>query len=155
LVFWSGGGAGHGHVAVSEGRGYVWSTDIRRPGRVDRYGIAALGVRWPNLRYLGWAEDVNGVRVSGLDGAAATSAKTQVALSNLRPGLKNSDVTELQAALRRHGQGKLNPSGATGYFGSETRAMVRAFQEAQGWKGTDADGIPGPQTAALLGLRVA
>lgn len=32
------------------------------------------------------------------------------------------------------------------------QAAVKAFQVDQGWKGTDADGIPGKKTWELLGL---
>jgi len=123
-----------------------------RPSRpVDRFGIAALGVRWPNLDYLGWTEDVNGVRI----GNVATTAKlAPVKLANLRPGQRNSEVQRFQVALRRHGQAHLNPAGATGFYGPQTRAMCRAFQLAQGFSGDDADGIPGDKTCDLLGLSV-
>ncbi len=151
IVFWEGGSARHGHVAVSDGRGFVWSTDISRRGKVDRFGIAALGARWPNLDYLGWTEDVNGVFISGL---SATLKQRMVELRNLRPGLANSDVKRFQVALRLHGQARLNPSGATGFYGTETIAMCRSFQQKQGFTGSDADGAAGPKTCALLGLPV-
>lgn len=153
MVFWSGGSAGHGHIAVSDGGGYVWSTDILRPGKVDRVSLAYLGAKWGNLHLLGWAEDVNGIRISGLEPVIADLVPT-VHLANLKRGVTHADVRELQLALRRHGTGSLNPSGATGHFGSETEAMTRAFQQKQGWSGSDADGVPGPKTCALLGLHV-
>lgn len=158
LVFWTGGSRGHGHVAISDGAGYVWSTDIRRAGKVDRVSLGYLAAKWPSLRYAGWAEDVNGVRVAGVSLAASAlmaAPATAVHLGNLRPGSRHSDVATLQRALRRHGMGSLNPSGVTGYFGAETRAMVAAFQRKQGWDAGDADGTPGPRTCALLGLHVA
>jgi hypothetical protein len=151
FVFW--GGGSHGHVAVSIGGGHIWSTDIRRRGRVDRVTISQLNSKW-HLPYLGWSEDVNGVRIPGLK--APPSKGPSVSLANLKPGKRNADVKTLQLALRRKGKGyvRLNPSGATGTFDPETRAMVRAFQKAQGWSGADANGVPGPKTCARLGLAV-
>lgn len=149
MVFWSGGSKGHGHIAVSDGGGYVFSTDIVRSGRVNRVSIAYLSTRWGNLQYLGWSEDVNGAVVTSI--IQPTSSITMVRLANLRPGLRNADVTDLQLALRRHGVATFT---ATGYFGGLTRDAVAAFQRKQGWAGEDANGIPGPRTCALLGLHV-
>jgi putative peptidoglycan binding protein len=144
FVFW--GGGTHGHVAVSIGGGHIWSTDIRRRGRVDRVTISFLTSRW-NMPYLGWTEDVNGVRILGLK--APPSKSPIVSLANLKPGKRNADVKTLQLALRSKGYTRLNPSGL---FDPATRTMVRAFQKAQGWSGSDADGVPGPKTCARLGL---
>lgn len=151
MVFWTGGSRGHGHIAVSDGGGYVWSTDIIRPGRVDRVSIARLGATWGNLTYVGWTEDVNGVLITGFP---TPPPLITVALKNLQPGVRHPDVAELQTALRRHGLATLNPSGVTGYYGTETQTMVTAFQRKQGWAGADADGLPGPKTCAFLGLHV-
>lgn len=149
LVWWSGGSRNRGHVAIGDGKGFCWSTDIARLGRVDRVSLAYLAARWGNLRYLGWSEDVNGVRVAGL-----VSAVVSVQLHNLRRGLTNPDVRQYQLALRRAGFGGLNPSGATGHFGAETEAMTRRFQMSEPGLARAADGVPGPKTAALLGLHV-
>lgn len=151
FVFWTGGSHGYGHVAISDGNGWCWSTDIKRPGRVDRVAISTITTRW-GLTLKGWTEDNNGVRVTGL-----VAAKVTVRLRNLKPGLGGAgspafqDVTDLQLALRRHGMATFT---ATGYFGDLTRAAVQKFQKAQGWSGSDANGIPGPHTCALLGLTV-
>jgi len=75
-----------------------------------------------------------------------------VRLANLQYGLRNSDVVDLQRALIHKGYSIA--AGATGYFGDQTKAACAAFQRAQGWTGSGADGIPGPQTCALLGLLV-
>lgn len=55
LVFWGGGSAGHGHVAISDGAGGVWSIDICGAGTVCRVPTATISNRW-GLPYLGWAE---------------------------------------------------------------------------------------------------
>lgn len=159
-VFWKGGSKGYGHIALSAGGGYVWSTDVKRRGQVDKVSIGAIARAW-NQRYLGWTEDVNGIRVythvvtrpAPAVARPANAPVDFVSLNNLRPGMHNEDVAQLQAACRRHGYGRLNPHGVTGYYGGETLAMVAAFQRAQGWHGADADGRPGPETLRRLGLR--
>lgn len=58
-IFWSGGSKGHGHVAISAGDGFCWSTDIRRPGFFDRVPITEIHDRW-GLTLLGWTANLNG-----------------------------------------------------------------------------------------------
>jgi peptidoglycan hydrolase-like protein with peptidoglycan-binding domain len=69
------------------------------------------------------------------------------------PGARGSHIVALQRALIARGH--RIPAGATGYYGSQTRAAVAAFQRSQGWRGGGADGIPGPQTLARLGIGAA
>ena len=61
-VFWSGGSHGHGHIAISAGSGFCWSTDIRRPGRWDRVPITEIHEKW-GLTLLGYTGDLNGVKI--------------------------------------------------------------------------------------------
>lgn len=62
-VFWTGGTAGHGHVAIATGfAGNCLSTDIRRPGYFDKVPIEEIHDKW-GLKLVGWTEDLNGVRV--------------------------------------------------------------------------------------------
>lgn len=58
-VFWLGGTHGHGHVAVSAGDGFCWSTDLKRPGMFDRVPITQVHDQW-GLQLVGWTEDLNG-----------------------------------------------------------------------------------------------
>lgn len=70
-------------------------------------------------------------------------------------GKSNNYILMLDKALIAKGYAKYYKYGANGAstkWGSGTRAACAAFQRAQGWKGSGADGIPGPQTWALLGL---
>src|SRR6059058_973592 len=46
LVFWGGGSAGHGHVAIADGTGSVWSIDISGPGTVSRVPTGTISSRW-------------------------------------------------------------------------------------------------------------
>lgn len=59
-VFWSGGGPGH--VAVSTGGGWIVTSDFPSAGRVSKIPISVLHTAW-HLRYLGWTEDLEGVRL--------------------------------------------------------------------------------------------
>ncbi|MGW5201167.1 peptidoglycan-binding protein [Streptomyces spiralis] len=72
-----------------------------------------------------------------------------VALSNVRFGKTNDDVRVVQKALIARGHSI--PDGATGTFGVQTKAAYRAEQLAQGFKGADADGIPGCTSLTNLG----
>ncbi|MFD8689010.1 M23 family metallopeptidase [Streptomyces sp. NPDC059651] len=72
-----------------------------------------------------------------------------VALSNVRFGADNDDVRTVQKALIARGHAI--PDGATGLFGKQTAAAYRAEQDAQGYKGADADGIPGCASLTALG----
>jgi peptidoglycan hydrolase-like protein with peptidoglycan-binding domain len=47
------------------------------------------------------------------------------------------------------------PAGATGTYGAQTTAAVAAFQRDQGWSGSQADGIAGPETLRRLGVTTA
>jgi peptidoglycan hydrolase-like protein with peptidoglycan-binding domain len=99
----------------------------------------------------------------GVSGAAAKPAVRTVAAKpaaakpsaagsgSYVPGARGAHVKQLQLALMK--RGVRIPSGATGYFGSQTRAAVAAFQRSQGWSGSGADGMPGPVTLARLGVR--
>lgn len=61
-VWWLGGSGGFGHVAISTGDGWCWSTDLRRRGQVDKVPIDDVARLW-GLQLVGWSEDLNGVRV--------------------------------------------------------------------------------------------
>lgn len=61
-VFWQGGSSGAGHIAISDGKGNCWSSDIRRTGKVDLVPITEIHAKW-GLKFLGWSEVLNGVRI--------------------------------------------------------------------------------------------
>lgn len=61
-VFWSGGSSGAGHIALADGKGNVWSSDIRRSGQVDLVPISEIHAKW-GLTLLGWTDTLNGVSV--------------------------------------------------------------------------------------------
>ncbi|MGI5196925.1 peptidoglycan-binding protein [Streptomyces sp. CA-288835] len=63
-----------------------------------------------------------------------------------RPGARNSYVTTLGKQLVKKGYGKFYKQGPGPHWTAVDRAAVRAFQKAQGWTGSNADGYPGPET---------
>ncbi|WP_327257337.1 peptidoglycan-binding protein [Streptomyces sp. NBC_01244] len=66
------------------------------------------------------------------------------------PGADNAHVTRLGEMLVARGGGRFYTSGPGRVWGPADQAATKAFQEAQGWRGAEADGIPGPATWALL-----
>ncbi|MFE7269869.1 peptidoglycan-binding protein [Streptomyces sp. NPDC057623] len=66
------------------------------------------------------------------------------------PGANNKYVTRLGRLLVERGAGRYYTSGPGPRWTDADRKATQAFQEAQGWRGQDADGLPGAQTWALL-----
>ncbi len=63
-IFWQGGSANHGHVAIATGfSGNCWSTDIKRPGVLRPLQDHPDPRRLAPEELLGWTEDLNGERV--------------------------------------------------------------------------------------------
>lgn len=60
-VWWTGGSAGHGHVAVSLGGGKIRTTDVPS-GHVGTVDLGYPERVW-RLKYAGWSEDINGVTI--------------------------------------------------------------------------------------------
>jgi hypothetical protein len=154
-VWWTGGSRGFGHVAVSDGGGYCWSTDVLRAGRVDRVKISHITNAW-NLPYRGWSEDINGVRVY-----------TPVALPNLHlsyaieaahkdaghPHISTHPVTTKLIAKALYKEGMLGKGYVTGHFSKEKRRAYAKWQRSLGYSGADASGIPGVTSLRKLGSR--
>ncbi|MFC5632825.1 peptidoglycan-binding protein [Streptomyces bullii] len=66
------------------------------------------------------------------------------------PGAHNRYVTQLGRMLVARGAGRFYGSGPGPRWTDADRRATRAFQRAQGWTGTAADGLPGPLTWELL-----
>ncbi|CCK29815.1 membrane protein [Streptomyces davaonensis JCM 4913] len=65
-------------------------------------------------------------------------------------GANNKYVTELGRMLVARGAARYYTSGPGPHWSDADRRATRAFQQAQGWRGSEADGLPGPHTWALL-----
>ncbi|NML55202.1 hypothetical protein HHL19_35245 [Streptomyces sp. R302] len=66
------------------------------------------------------------------------------------PGRNNAHITLLGKQLVKKGFGKHYADGPGPKWSEADRKNVEAFQRAQGWKGSGADGLPGPKTWKLL-----
>ncbi|MEV0091766.1 peptidoglycan-binding protein [Streptomyces sp. NPDC050738] len=66
------------------------------------------------------------------------------------PGAKNAYVTQLGRMLVARGGTRFYQQGPGPSWGNADRLATQAFQKAQGWKGSAADGLPGPATWGLL-----
>lgn len=97
LVWWTGGSNGHGHVAIADGSGGVWSVDIRRAGYWDHVPFARIGSSWPALRFAGVSADIDGVQVIAVP---KPTAKTRIMLVRERYRLDRVvDLKLLDAAV--------------------------------------------------------
>ncbi|MFD5406328.1 peptidoglycan-binding protein [Streptomyces griseorubiginosus] len=66
------------------------------------------------------------------------------------PGANNKYVTQLGRMLVARGAGSFYTSGPGPRWSDADRRATQAFQQAQGWRGGDADGLPGAETWTLL-----
>ncbi|MCB5167898.1 peptidoglycan-binding protein [Streptomyces bambusae] len=66
------------------------------------------------------------------------------------PGADNAQVARLGRLLIGRGGARFYPSGPSSRWKDADRLATQAFQRAQGWRGTAADGLPGPATWRLL-----
>ncbi|MEU5383210.1 peptidoglycan-binding protein [Kitasatospora cineracea] len=62
------------------------------------------------------------------------------------PGQENDSILALGQQLVRRGFGSAYKVGPSRSWGEADRRNVEAFQRAQGWTGSSADGLPGPET---------
>ncbi|MFD9498926.1 peptidoglycan-binding protein [Streptomyces sp. NPDC060035] len=65
-------------------------------------------------------------------------------------GADNAYVTQLGKMLISQGGERFHREGAGPRWSTADTRATQAFQEAQGWRGREADGIPGPDTWSLL-----
>ncbi|WP_406008728.1 peptidoglycan-binding protein [Streptomyces sp. NBC_00637] len=99
----------------------------------------------------GSAEQVGSDAVGGFEPAAGGAATTSFpGRSAFGPGAYNPYVTQLGRLLVERGGARFYASGPGPRWSASDGWATLAFQEAQGWRGADADGIPGPSTWALL-----
>ncbi|RSN50614.1 hypothetical protein DMH12_24590 [Streptomyces sp. WAC 04229] len=83
-------------------------------------------------------------------GGAPAAASGYPGASSFGPGADNRHVTELGRMLAARGAGRFYSSGPGPRWSEADRRATEAFQLAQGWRGREADGLPGPGTWRLL-----
>ena len=92
-VFWTGGSAGHGHVAMSLGNGKVRSTDAGGRGVVATVDLGFFERVW-HLKYGGWAWDINEVTIphpAATVKQAAPTKKVSPPRTHILNAIKNID----------------------------------------------------------------
>ncbi|MFF2962214.1 peptidoglycan-binding protein [Streptomyces sp. NPDC057963] len=100
-------------------------------------------------RYKGLSGGGSGNGGSG-NGGSGSSTTGFPGAGKFGPGAGNKYVTQLGKMLVERGGGHFYKVGPGPGWGDADRRATQAFQKAQGWKGKEADGIPGPDTWRLL-----
>ncbi|MFB8235349.1 peptidoglycan-binding protein [Kitasatospora purpeofusca] len=137
---------GGSHVTVFGG----WTDSART--RYVAYEQTSPGATKRVTPYAYWSNSATYVpyRYKGLstggvssDGAAATAFP---GADKFGPGADNAFVTRLGEMLVRRGGGRFYTEGPGPRWSESDRRATEAFQLAQGWRGGEADGIPGKDT---------
>ncbi|MFD3919921.1 peptidoglycan-binding protein [Streptomyces sp. NPDC058595] len=134
------------------GPGPRWSDADRRATKAFQRaqgwrGAEADGLPGPDTwRYLvnGLGKDIPAAGAAGPPGASARPEFP--GKDRFRPGRSNSHVTQLGKRLVKRGYGRHYVLGPGPRWSEADRRNVEAFQRAQGWRGSAADGYPGPET---------
>lgn len=157
-VYWTGGSKGYGHAVVSLGGGLVRSTDWPSRGRVGTARIGDITRAW-GLHFVGWTEDINGVRV--YHGDSRPSGPT-VDMSDVVRAVKNGTrhrhgVLLKKAVAAEVGRGDMNLGGAKlgPKFRKQYGLVQREYLRSIGAPvtGSDTNGIPGASSLRWLADR--
>ncbi|MET9545109.1 peptidoglycan-binding protein [Streptomyces sp. NPDC006627] len=119
------------------------------------YAYWANATRYVAYRFKGVegaAEDVGAVAdpAGGKASGAGSAVTPYPGAGAFGPGADNKYVTRLGKALVARGGKRFYRSGPGPRWTEADRRATRAFQLAQGWRGADADGLPGPTTWSYL-----
>ncbi|MFG2113215.1 peptidoglycan-binding protein [Streptomyces sp. NPDC048718] len=112
-------------------------------------GGAADGLPGPrtwSLLVTGQGKDIGGAGGSGGSSGSSGSATAFPGRGSFRPGQSHAYVEKLGKQLVKRGFGKHYTSGPGPRWTEADRRNVESFQRAQGWRGSAADGYPGPET---------
>lgn len=159
----------YGHVATywgwSKARGPLcWSNDVFIAGKINMVHPLWFLSHWGHS-LLGWAGDINGVKVplkmpgTGPSPVGAVSIHQVVNAAKLDPkrgqGAKTPgsgpDVRKVEEALVELGY--LSADKVDGSYGSATITAYKKWQNYLGYTGNAANGIPGPVSLRRLGHR--
>ncbi|MGW0659406.1 peptidoglycan-binding protein [Streptodolium elevatio] len=144
------------HVVIFErwtdaSRGSYVGYEQTQPGTKHRtipYAYFNYSSSYKAYRYKNVVEGDAG---TGSGGGTTTPATTPFpGAQYFGPGKSNAYITQLGKALVAKGFGSHYREGPGPSWGTADQRATSAFQRAQGWTGTDADGIPGRETWARL-----
>lgn len=159
-------GLGFGHIMPAarpfpNGTAAAWSNDLVRTGFIDKAARTAPITEWGH-RYLGYLWTVNGYEIPLAQKTPV--GRPVVHLDRILAALR-TDVGATQGHQTAPAQVKrveralaaehlLAPQWADdGSFGSTTVAAYAAWQRHLGYRGADADGVPGLASLRELGRR--
>ena len=149
-----------GHAWLAKGAGLAFSTDYGgkgtwtvQPVNLPRWtGVSTVSwTNWTPYGMLPLVAVVPPKPPTSVPPAPPWRQGKKVYASKMHLGQQNSDsVWNVSVAM--HVKGYLSPTTPNfDDFGNTLRGAVGRFQQAQGWTGTQADGIPGPLTTARMG----
>lgn len=107
LVWWTGGSEGHGHVAIADGKGGVWSVDVKRAGYWDHVPFGQIAAWAPALRFAGVSADIDGVQVIPVPAPAPREPFEPLVLTRLRNAWRDGRIvhwTTFDALIRNGAQ---------------------------------------------------
>ncbi len=169
-------GVEYGHIVtyfgVTQAGPLVWSNDVVAQGKMNMVSPLWFLSHWGHT-LLGWTGDLNGVdlhlEANGSESAGARKAApaptatisvaSVVAAAKADPGRPQGhrskdacdDVLPVEKALVKLGW--LPANLADGAFGTSTVTAYKKWQQSLGYRGQDADGIPGQVSLSRLGAR--
>ncbi|MEV4971601.1 peptidoglycan-binding protein [Streptomyces scopuliridis] len=106
--------------------------------------------RYVPYRYKGLTEVSEGKGANSATGKGAGMSAAYPGARSFGPGVRNAYVTRLGRLLIQRGGKRFYSQGPGPQWGEADRRATQAFQLAQGWRGAEADGRPGPGTWRLL-----
>ncbi|WP_395295125.1 peptidoglycan-binding protein [Kitasatospora hibisci] len=133
------------HVTIFGG----WTNTART--RYLAYEQTAPGTTKRDTPYAYWSDSASYVpyRLSALSPGTSSDGASSTAFpgaDRFGPGADNAYVTELGRLLVQRGGGRFYTDGPGPRWGESDRRATEAFQLAQGWRGSEADGLPGKDT---------
>ncbi|MFG3286812.1 peptidoglycan-binding protein [Streptomyces sp. NPDC048111] len=147
------------HVVIFGGwtdhtKSYYTAYEQTPPGtrkQATPYAYWKNSANYVPYRYKGLATGTGGGETgTATDAGAQNPSAAFPGASMFGPGADNAHVTRLGQMLVKRGGARFYTEGPGPRWGSADLNATRAFQQAQGWTGADADGIPGAATWALL-----
>ncbi|MFI6847184.1 peptidoglycan-binding protein [Kitasatospora sp. NPDC050467] len=133
------------HVAVFGG----WTDSTRT--RYLAYEQTSPGTTQRDTPYAYWSNSASYVpyRSRELSGGSSNDGSSSTAFpgaDTFGPGANNAYVTKLGQMLVQRGGGRFYTEGPGPRWSESDRKATEAFQLAQGWRGAEADGLPGKDT---------
>ncbi len=137
------------HVTIFGG----WTDDSRT--RYMAYELARPYARHKATPYAYWSNSSRYIpyRYKGVTGGDSRDAPAGTAYPGgelFGLGADNAYVTQLGRMLVGRGGERFYGEGPGPRWSEADRRATQAFQRAQGWRGAEADGLPGPHTWRLL-----